>query len=93
MRVLEGIQACARTASGVREGVRAPVIKWTHQDQMRQRGRHCPVKIPSLILTDEPVSFKVSIIIIQLNCITVLTAYLNAHTPTQRREIIPVYFK
>lgn len=62
----------------------APVIKWTHQDQMRKRGRHCPVKILSLIHTDEPVSFKVSIIIIQLNCITVLTAYLNAHTHPHR---------
>lgn len=92
MRVLEGIQACAHTVPGVRECVCAPVIKWTHQDQMRQRGRHCPGKILSLILTDEPASFKVSIIIIQPDCITVLSAYLNAHTPTRRREIIPVYF-
>lgn len=84
---------CAYSIWRVCVSVCAPVIKWTHQDQMRQGGRHCPVKILSLILTDEPVSFKVSIIIKQLNCITVLTAYLNAHTPTQRREIIPVYFK
>lgn len=64
-------------------------IKWTHQDQMRQRGRHCPVKILSLSLADEPVSFKVSIIIIQQNWITVLTAYLNAHASkhTQTEEV------
>lgn len=86
MRVLEGIQACARTASAVCERVWTPAIKWTHQDQMRQRGRHCPVKIPSLIRTDEPVSFKVSIIIIQQDCITVLTAYLSAHTQTEERD-------
>lgn len=77
---------CAYSIWRVCVSVCAPVIKWTHQDQMRQRGRHCPVKIPSLIRTDEPVSFKVSIIIIQQDCITVLTAYLSAHTQTEERD-------
>lgn len=50
---------------------------------MRQSGRFGPVMVLNVILS-MPAAFKVSAIIIQLNCITVLSGYLKAHTPKQR---------
>lgn len=79
MRVPEGMQAhtCAGSVH-----LCTPVIGRTHQEW----GWHCPVKIPRLILHDEPASFKVSIIIIiQLKRISTYSWSECTHADRGRR--------